>query len=160
MKKSLVCAAAMAAMGCMASSAAAREDSGVKIGTLACHEASGWGYVIGSSRHIRCEFNGADRVEHYDGSISKAGVDLGYQGSGALVWAVFAPSNSMRPGALTGRYGGVTAGAAVGVGVGANALIGGFDRSITLQPLSVEGTTGLSVAAGVGGMNLHYRPRA
>jgi di/tricarboxylate transporter len=60
----------------------------------------------------------------------------------------------MSRGALAGHYGGITAGAAVGVGLGANALVGGLDRSFALQPVSVEGTTGLEVAAGVGGMTL------
>jgi hypothetical protein len=62
----------------------------------------------------------------------------------------------MHRGALSGSYGGVTASAAVGVGAGANALVGGLDRSVTLQPLSVEGKTGLEVAAGIGGMTLHH----
>jgi hypothetical protein len=72
------------------------------------------------------------------------------------VWDVIAPSSDMRPGALAGGYGGVTASATVGVGVGAHVLIGGFDRSISLQPVSVEGNSGLDVAAGIGAMNLKH----
>jgi hypothetical protein len=62
------------------------------------------------------------------------------------------------PNALAGHYGGLTAGASVGVGVGANALIGGSGRTIALQPLSIEGTTGLNLAAGIGELTLHYVP--
>ena len=40
------------------------------------------------------------------------------------------------------------------VGGSANVLIGGLDRSIALQPLSVEGNSGLALAAGVGVMRL------
>ncbi len=37
-----------------------------------------------------------------------------------------------------------------------NAMIGGFDRSIELQPLSVEGLSGAEIAAGVGAIDLKY----
>ena len=67
---------------------------------------------------------------------------------------MIAPHYDTPRGALAGHYGGVTAGAALGVGVGANGLVGGSDRSVALQPVSVEGTTGLEVAAGIGGMTL------
>jgi hypothetical protein len=67
---------------------------------------------------------------------------------------VIAPHNDTARGALAGHYGGVTAGATLGVGLGANVLIGGLDRSVALQPVSIEGTTGLEVTAGVGGMTL------
>ncbi len=59
-----------------------------------------------------------------------------------------------RPGALDGDYVGVSASATVGVGLGANALIGGLDKSVALQPLSVSGEKGLNVAAGVGAISL------
>jgi hypothetical protein len=68
---------------------------------------------------------------------------------------VVAPGN-LAPGALAGDFAGVTATAAVGVGAGANVLIGGSNRSISLQPLSIEGNTGLNIAAGIGAITLHY----
>ena len=94
-------------------------------------------------------------MERYEGSISKFGVDIGYQQSGVLIWAVIAPTEHMNPGALDGHYGGATAEATAGVGVGANVLIGGSERSIALQPLSIEGATGLNIAAGIGEITLH-----
>jgi opacity protein-like surface antigen len=153
MKKFLLAAAALAAVGCAAAPAAAA----VRVGTLTCHEASGWGMILGSTRRLHCDYQGVDHQERYVGDLSKVGVDIGYQGPAQIVWAVFAPTDRMGPGALSGHYGGVTANAAVGVGLGANALVGGSDRTITLQPLSVEGATGLDVAAGIGGMSLHFR---
>jgi uncharacterized protein DUF992 len=75
-----------------------------------------------------------------------------------LVWAVFAPSSDVRAGALQGDYAGATASATVGVGLGANVLIGGLDKSIALQPLSVEGNRGLNVAAGIGAISLKSSP--
>jgi hypothetical protein len=142
-------------MGSLVLAAPLAAQAAVKVGTLSCNESGGWGYVVGGSHGVRCTFSGDGRVEHYRGSISKFGVDIGYQHSGVLVWSVFASTEDMRRGDLAGNYGGVTAGAAVGVGVGANALVGGFHRSFTLQPVSVEGTTGLNVAAGVGQLTLH-----
>ena len=75
-----------------------------------------------------------------------------------MVWAVFAPTNGPLPGSLNGHYVGATAGATVGVGASANVLVGGLDRSIALQPLSVEGKQGLNLAAGIGAMTLEYVP--
>ncbi len=66
-----------------------------------------------------------------------------------LVWAVFALSGKVGPGTLAGGYVGVSAGAAVGLGVRANALVGGLPNSFALQPVSVEGETGLNARATV-----------
>jgi hypothetical protein len=130
----------------------------VKVGTLTCHEHSGWGYVLGSSRRVRCVYSGFSGKVRYDGRISKFGVDIGYQHSGDILWTVVAPTDRMDPHALNGHYGGVTASAAAGLGVGANALIGGSGHTIALQPVSVEGTTGVDVAAGIGELSLHAVP--
>lgn len=130
-----------------------------KIGYLSCHVASGWGFAIGSSRKLRCVYTPADKtkkVEYYDGSISKFGVDIGYLQSGVILWTVVAPGMKItpRPALLTGHYGGATAGVTVGLGAGGNILVGGFDGSIALQPLSIEGTTGLNLAGGIAVMDL------
>ena len=69
-------------------------------------------------------------------------------------WAVLASTSRIGAGALAGEYGGVSAGAAVGVGVSANGLLGGFNNAIALQPVSVEGETGLNVVATVTGLEL------
>ena len=139
----------------------AQAQGGVRIGTLSCNVAAGWGFVFGSSKALHCVFSHAGGPpEHYNGSISKFGVDIGYTTGGVLVWGVFAPTAGIGPGALAGNYGGATGSATVGVGVGANVLVGGSNRSISLQPVSIEGNTGLNVAAGIGAINLHYAGRA
>jgi hypothetical protein len=133
------------------------EAAGVKVGVLTCNVDSGWGYVLGSSKDVRCNYvPNKGFGEHYVGSISKVGVDIGYTKGGVLIWDVVAPASDMKPGALQGGYGGVSASATVGAGVGANVLLGGFDKSIALQPVSIEGNTGLNVAAGIGALNLKY----
>jgi hypothetical protein len=146
-------AIAMAAL----SGAANAAPAGVKVGTLTCNVAGGAGFIFGSSKDLTCSYEPTKaRVERYIGTVSKWGVDIGYTGKGRLVWAVFAPSSDVRPGALEGEYAGATAQATVGVGLGANALIGGLDKSIALQPLSVQGSTGLNVAAGIGQISLKH----
>lgn len=150
-------AAALGALA-LASSAQAAEH-GVKVGELTCNVASGWGFVFGSSKDLRCVFRQNNRhAVHYSGSINKFGVDIGYTEGGVLIWGVVAPTSDVRPGALTGDYVGVSAGATAGVGVGANVLVGGFDKSFSLQPLSVSGNEGLNVAAGIGSITLKYTP--
>jgi len=157
----LMMGAAVIAAGALACAGAAEAaPHGVKVGSLTCNVASGWGFVFGSSKDLHCTFHGnrTHGGEHYTGTISKFGVDIGYTEGGVLVWGVFAPSSDIRPGALDGDYAGATASATVGVGLGANVLIGGLGKSIALQPVSVEGNTGLNVAAGVGAISLHSAP--
>jgi hypothetical protein len=151
---------AVAAAGlALAVSAPAHAQSGVRVGILTCNVASGWGLVFGSSKEVNCTLTRDGRdLAHYQGHIDKFGVDVGYTAGGVLVWAVFAPTEGPPPGSLDGTYGGVTASATAGVGVGANLLVGGSDRSISLQPLSVEGNTGLNIAGGIAGLRLHYVP--
>jgi hypothetical protein len=135
---------------------AAQGQTGANVGTLTCNVAGGVGFVFGSSKDLSCLFtrtNGA--AERYTGSIKKFGVDIGFTKEAQIVWVVFAPG-SIAPGALAGSYGGATASGTVGVGAGANVLIGGSNKQITLQPVSVEGSTGLNVAAGIGMIELNY----
>jgi len=161
MLKSLqVAAAAVVLMtGAVASALPAAAQGGVKVGTLTCNVASGWGFVFGSSRNLNCTFAGMGPPEFYTGAISKFGVDIGYTAGGVMIWTVVAPTGQLAPGSLSGNYAGGTASATVGVGVGANALIGGSGNSIALQPLSLEGNTGLNVAAGIGAISLSYMQR-
>jgi len=127
----------------------------VKIGVLTCKVAPGVGLLVGSSKAVACEFSPTGfQVEHYNGQISKLGVDIGFTTSGVIVWGVFAPHAGYAHGALAGHYVGATAEATVAVGLVANALVGGSGRSFALQPFSVTGQTGLGVAAGVAGLDL------
>jgi len=144
--------AAVALTPALAGPAAAQ--AGIQVGTLTCNSAGGWGFIFGSTRAVACTFSGPGRVEYYRGEISKFGVDIGYTSGGVLIWTVVAPTANMGPGTLAGTYAGGTASATVGVGVGANALIGGSGNHIALQPLSLEANRGLNVAAGVAALTL------
>jgi Protein of unknown function (DUF992) len=151
---SALAAAALAAAVVVPVPATARV-SRTKVGTLTCDISAGIGVIIASKKDVRCMFTPSrpGRREVYVGSISKFGLDLGATSGGEMIWAVYAPTNR-RYGALAGHYVGATAEATVGAGVGANVLVGGSNRTVTLQPLSVQGQTGLNVAAGVAGLTL------
>lgn len=144
-------ALAIAALAAIAPAQAAH----VEVGVLNCTVQGGAGFVFGSSKDLDCTFKGANGgTEHYYGSISKFGIDLGFTNKSKIVWTVFAPSADVPEGALAGKYGGVSAEATVGLGVGANALVGGSHESIALQPLSVQGQEGLNIAVGVSQLKL------
>src|SRR6185437_4971912 len=129
---------------------ASAQANRTKVGTLSCDISGGVGLIITSKKDLTCMFTPSQPGprEVYVGSITKFGLDLGATAGGEMVWAVYAPT-TRRFGALAGRYGGDTAEATVGAGVGANVLVGGSNRTVTLQPLSVQGQAGLNVAAGV-----------
>lgn len=148
---------ALAAMfvlaGAMAQPAQAAD---VQVGFLKCDVASGWGFIFGSSKDLKCVFSraGAPDPERYTGEIDKYGVDIGYTESGVILWSVFAPSTDIAQGALEGTYVGATAEITASLGLGANVLIGGGQDSIALQPVSITGQQGLNVAAGIGAVKL------
>jgi len=128
-----------------------------QVGLLHCTIEGGTGFVIGSVKTLDCVFERSDRrpSESYTGEIKKFGVDIGRTRVSKLSWAVISPSKSLEEfGRLAGSYGGVSGEVTVGVGLGANVLVGGFDKSITLQPLSLQAQTGLNVAAGISSLEL------
>src|SRR5271166_811365 len=149
-KACLAAAVVGVAVGSSGQLAWSQQTSGVRAGVLTCDVASGWGFVFGSTRDLRCTYsdnNGS--VEQYTGHIDKFGVDIGHHAGGVVAWAVLAPTTNVTAGALAGTYGGVTGGAAFGLGASANLLVGGSEQTISMQPLSVEGMTGVNVAAGI-----------
>jgi Protein of unknown function (DUF992) len=152
---SVLSALALGVAVAMPTSAMAQVANHTKVGTLTCDISAGIGVIIASKKNLTCMFTPAQPGprEVYVGEITKFGLDLGATTGGEMLWTVYAPSNR-RFGALAGHYVGATAEATVGAGVGANVLVGGSNRTITLQPVSVQAQTGLNVAAGVAGLEL------
>lgn len=149
--------AAAAALGTLGFVTEAPAQGRAKVGTLTCNLAPTVGFIVGSKQRLSCTYtpDGPWPPERYYGSISTVGLDIGFTSGGRMVWGVFAPTNGYYHGALAGTYVGASADVTVGVGLGANALVGGSHRSFALQPLSVEGNTGLNVAGGVSELRLH-----
>jgi hypothetical protein len=148
--------AVIAALPAMVAGAAAAQER-AQVGQLMCDISGGIGLVFGSQRTLNCTFTPSvpGPVEFYAGTLTKLGVDIGVTTGGAMVWLVYAPT-SRAAGALTGSYGGATAEATVGAGLGANVLVGGSNRTVELQPISLQGQSGLNVAAGVAGIDLRW----
>lgn len=157
MDKSLNAFAALAvvAMVAIPVSSNAQPRDRTKAGTLACDISGGIGLIVASKKDVTCMFTpaAAGPREVYVGSISKFGLDIGATSGGEMVWSVFAPSNK-KFGALAGEYGGASAEATIGAGLGANVLVGGSERTVSLQPVSVQGQAGLNLAVGVAGLSL------
>ena len=151
MRKRCIAAALAAAFAAgLFTAAPAGAGSGVNVGSLNCKVAGGSGFIFGSTKSLSCLFTRHDgTAERYTGEVKKYGVDLGFTEGAYMIWLVFAPGN-VKKGALAGEYVGVSADAAVGIGLGANVLLGGSNDQIALQPASVEGVQGLNVAAGFG----------
>ncbi len=131
-------------------------EARVRAGSLNCTSGTTVGMLIGSRQNLRCVFiaSGTDHRYHYTGTVTRLGVDLGITSGARFVWAVFAPTSHVGPGALRGGYVGASGSASVGIGAGANVLIGGSNNTISLQPLSVEGRRGVNLALGVANMQL------
>ena len=123
----------------------------VQVGQLTCSVSASVGLVVGSQRNVNCVFRGqpGEPEESYTGTMTKVGLDVGFTTGGMIVWTVFADTNRQAA-MLAGKYVGATAEASIAAGLGANVLVGGSQRSVALQPLSLQGQTGLNVAAGIG----------
>jgi hypothetical protein len=131
----------------------------VKAGVLTCDVSAGIGFIIGSQKTVSCVFapEPAGPQQIYSGSISKFGLDIGVTSSGVMIWGVFADSVAgPGPGFLAGDYFGATGEVTIAAGLGANVLVGGSNRTVALQPVSVDSSVGLNLAVGVA--ELHLRP--
>jgi hypothetical protein len=127
----------------------------VQVGVLECRGGASIGFIVGSVTHLGCvlRVEGAPE-DRYVATIRKVGVDIGITEESALAWGVWAPVARLGPGDLAGNYAGAQGSASVGVGAGGNALVGGSNNSIALQPLSLQGQVGLNVAAGLESLEL------
>lgn len=151
------CLTIAGAFACWSGTVPASAQGRIEIGVLECRSGPSTSFIVGSVRDLRCIFRpgpGRWREEWYVGTASRVGLDIGVSTGAFMVWSVVAPADAYGPGALAGSYAGVSAGAAVGPGLAANALIGGFGRSFALQPLSIEGQGGLNISAGLAGLEL------
>lgn len=127
-----------------------------KVGTLVCAGDARIGWVVGSRQSFRCTFRARPSSNRfiYEGTIRRAGIDIGFSPVGSLSWTVLARNSQIGRGTLRGHYVGISASAAFGPGLGANLLIGGSRRTVVLQPISIERQIGINLAAGVATLTL------
>ncbi len=139
----------------MAPIASASAVPAMRAGVLQCHGGQNVGFVVGSVTSLECVFQSeGHRPEPYIATVKRIGLDLGITEQTQFSWAVNSPDGRLGYGGLGGSYGGVGANASVGVGFGGNFLVGGPANAYALQPISLQGQTGLNVAAGIAGIDL------
>jgi hypothetical protein len=157
MRRSLVLAGVAVAMLAASLGVATAQQAmqRVQVGVLECRGGASIGFIVGSVTNLGCVLRAEGMPEdRYIATIRKVGLDLGITQESALAWGVFAPVARLGPGGLSGDYVGAQGSATLGVGVGGNVLVGGSASSIALQPLSVQGQVGVSVAAGLESLEL------
>jgi hypothetical protein len=127
-----------------------------QVGVLTCRLNPSIGFIIVGHQSMECRFQpaGPNPPQAYEGAINTVGLDFGVTAGGVLAWTVFAPTTGLPGGALAGEYVGASGDIGIGVGAGANVLVGGSARTVALQPLSLEGSIGLNVALGVSMLKL------
>jgi hypothetical protein len=128
----------------------------IQVGTLTCSMSASIGLIVGSQKNVNCVLKGqpGEPEEAYSGTMTTIGLDIGVTSGGVIVWTVFADTNRYA-GMLAGTYTGATAEVSIAAGLGANVLVGGSNRTVALQPLSLQGQVGLDIAAGIGQLELH-----
>ena len=138
--------------------ATGQAQSGTKAGMLACQVAPSIGFIIAGRQSMTCRFtpDGPYAPEIYSGSLTTVGLDIGITAGGAMAWAVIAPTAGPPRGGLAGVYVGASGEIGVGVGAGANVLVGGSGRSFALQPVSVSGEVGVNLALGAASLELLF----
>jgi hypothetical protein len=138
--------------------AAQAPQSWTQAGSLSCKVNPNIGFIIVGHQPMECLFtpNTQTPPQAYDGAINTVGLNVGISAGGVLGWAVFAPTTGVPAGALAGDYVGVSGDIGIGVGAGANVLLGGSDRTIALQPLSLQGSVALNVVLGVSSLKLRW----
>ena len=159
---SIVAAAAtiLTFVALLAAPAEAQAPTWAQAGMLRCRLNPSIGFVIFGHQSMECNFQPVSGpVQGYDGAINTVGLDLGVSEGGRFAWAVFGPATGVPYGALAGEYVGASGDIGVGVGVGANVLVGGSNRSIALQPVSLEGSVALDVVAGLSQLKLRAAQR-
>jgi len=130
-------------------------NAGLEIGILQCSVVPGSrvNLLIRSTADVTCTFNNSGTIEKYKGETGIGlGLDLSFKSDEKIHFSVISASSDTSIGAhaLAGKYVGAELSAAVGVGLGAKALVGAGENHFSLQPLALETSTGLGISGGLG----------
>jgi hypothetical protein len=152
----LMAAGLAAAAFAIAAADGKAQGAWTQVGVLTCRLNPSIGFIIVGHQSMECKFQpaGPNPPQAYEGAINTVGLDVGVSAGGVLAWTVLAPTTGLPAGALAGEYVGASGDIGIGVGVGANVLVGGSARTVALQPLSLEGSISLNFALGVSMLKL------
>ncbi len=133
---------------------AVHAEGGLEVGVLTCSVVPGTrlNLLIRSTADVKCVYAKGGQSEEYVGETGIAlGLDLSFKQDEKMAFTVIAASEDIRPGAkaLGGKYVGGELSAAVGLGLGAKALVGGGAKNIGLQPIALETSTGIGASGGL-----------
>ena len=147
-----------AALALAALSGSAQAQDRVQSGSLTCDVSAGIGLIIGSQRNVSCTFTpstpGPDRVLHRHDLQARPRHRRDHRRRDGVARVRPDQPPGRRARRATTRA--PSAEASVVAGIGANALVGGSNRTVALQPFSVQGQVGLNLAAGVAGLDLRW----
>ena len=132
-----------------------------QVGGLRCKVKPNIGFIIFGHQPMECHFTPSmptQSSEAYEGAINTVGLDVGITAGSVLGWAVFAPTTGFPAGSLAGEYVGASGDLGLGVGAGANVLIGGSGRTFALQPVSLQGSVAVNIVLGVSALKLRPAP--
>ncbi len=156
MMRNLGLALALGLLALTGAAAAQTGSPGIKIGVLKCNQVPGSGVnlLIHSTVQVTCLYTSVtgERQAIYKGETGIGlGIDLNWNKSETIAFTVFGVSLDTGPDKhpLAGKYLGARASVALGIGLGAQVLVGGGRNQFTLQPLAIEQTKGFGVAAGL-----------
>lgn len=162
MNKLIVGALSLAALSI--SPTMAQSAKWTQVGLLDCTIEGGVGLILASRKNVTCRYLPSNKAlpnDAYVGTVTKYGVDVGVTGRTLMQWLVLAPTTARyAAGALAGDYVGAGAEATAVIGAGANVLIGGSDKTYSLQPVSIQQQSGVNVAAGVTSFRLQHAQKA
>jgi hypothetical protein len=127
-----------------------------QVGVLTCKLNPSIGFIIAGHQSMQCNYApaGSGLPQAYEGAINTVGLDIGITAGGVLAWTVFTPTQGAPAGALAGEYIGASGDIGLGLGAGANVLVGGSGRTFALQPLSLAGSIAVNIALGVSMLKL------
>jgi hypothetical protein len=160
----MVTAIGLSCLMLLGASALHAREEGIKIGSLVIKAVPGTreNLLIRSSVEVQATFTDeAGKKEHYIGEMGiKMGIDLSFKSDETLGYAVFSVASDYKTGshALQGKYFGQKASAAVGAGPSVQLLIGGLEKSFTLQPIAIGTTEGYGASGGLGYLYLQKAP--
>jgi uncharacterized protein DUF992 len=146
----------LAALIFAATASAQTPKTWTQVGMLTCKLNPSIGFIIAGHQTMECRYVPSEGgpPQAYEGALNTVGIDIGISAGGVLGWAVLAPTGGIPAGALAGEYVGASGDLGIGIGAGANVLIGGSARTFALQPISLEGSIAVNVALGVSGLKL------
>jgi hypothetical protein len=157
LKKVLLCLA-IATSGAMAQAHEDAPEGKVRAGSLICEVGPSIGLVLFSTpRKVTCTYSRAGGLDEvYKGTMKNIGINAGITAGSVIEWLVFVATDSRGENNLmSGTYAGKELNGSIGLGGGVNFLVGGFNKSVSLQPWSIQQQVGVNFNWSLVKMKLH-----